>query len=164
MLLTPEKAFELFILIIAIMVVVYLIAIHPLKKMMREQQVMIQLLLNKTNLSAYKMYDVAKDVSDVNNNLASLTSSFETMVSKEEEKEKKKIFPDHALAKEIRDVIHDELSIEVILNKDNKIPISGILERVIQNTLQVYPNVDEEWLARRVIAIMEETTLNANSE
>lgn len=163
MLLTPDLIMNIIITSIIVSSIVfgisYAIVILPLKRNIKEEKIMIQSALNKLSLITEREFDTGVSIDSIESNVESLTSSFDTYIIEKETIKKNGIYPNPSLAEEITKTIKDELAIEIILNSKTEIPKAGIIERIAINTKLVYPDINDEWLIRKISAVMEATEI-----
>ena len=98
----------------------------------------------------------------INTNIGSLSSS--TLRGLEEIKKdvhikvNKKYFPTPNISKMMRETIMECINIEVLLNKDLRIPNPNSVDHIVHTVLQTYPDVDVEYATKLTFAMIENFT------
>ena len=119
-------------------------------------------LLKKSNISIDNDDQIKHALTTINTNIGSLSSS--TLRGLEEIKKdvhikvNKKYFPTPNISKMMRETIMECINIEVLLNKDLKIPNPNSVDHIVQTVLQTYPDVNVEYATKLTFAMIENFT------
>lgn len=155
-----ETILSVAIVIVPVMIVLVLIHhfvyVIPMRKRIDEQSRVIYSLLQKTQVSYDKIYDIEKNVSSNTGNITSLTSSIRNLIQENKARENEKILPVPQLSEMILRTIDEYIQMEITLMRDMRVPDKGAMKRIIDAVVRTYPHVDSEYIVRRVTARLEE--------
>lgn len=161
---------ELSILILMIMVlmsvsllvstIIYLFLINPLKKKLNEQLQIMHLLFKRNGLNNDKLYDISNENSEIKENITSLSTSIDTLLKDLQESNDKKIFPTPELAKMIDSTIREQIAIETALSHNMKIAKKSSVTNIVTVVTMTYPFVDEEYITKKCLSIIESSIKN----
>ena len=93
------------------------------------------------------------------NSISSLTSSINNVIQENKRRSEEKIYPTPQLSEMIKTTIGEFLHQEITLIRDMRFPVSPtdpIVTKISRNTIQTYPHVDEVWIMKKVIEIIQE--------
>ena len=93
------------------------------------------------------------------NSISSLTSSINNVIQENKRRSEEKIYPTPQLSEMIKTTIGEFLHQEITLIRDMRFPVSPtdpVVTKITRNTLHTYPHVDRDWIAKKVIEIIQE--------
>lgn len=158
----------IFIIIIALISIVlinvsiYFLYIKSLKKMINEQSCIIFELYNKMRTNNDICYDMKNKYNDIDDNIVSLSTSLDLFMTDVKERDSIKTYPDPQLVSMIEKTINDQIGIEVALTNNMLLKPKEMLVNVINNTCKTYPMINEEYITKKSMAIIE--SLKNNNE
>lgn len=91
--------------------------------------------------------------------ISSLTSSINNVIQENKRRSEEKIFPTPQLSEMIKTTIGEFLHQEIVLIRDMRFPVSPhdpVVTKITKNTMLTYPHVNEEWIAKKVIEVIQE--------
>lgn len=91
--------------------------------------------------------------------ISSLTSSINEVIQENRRRSEEKIYPTPQLSEMIKTTIGEFLHQEITMIRDMRIPISPtdpVTIKITKNVIKTYPHVDEAWIAKKVIEVIQE--------
>lgn len=91
--------------------------------------------------------------------ISSLTSSINNVIQENKRRSEEKIYPTPQLSEMIKTTIGEFFHQEVVLIRDMRFPVSPndpVVTKIAKNTIHTYPHVDEGWIAKKVIEVIQE--------
>lgn len=95
------------------------------------------------------------DLDSMREDVNTLSSGLQLKLQKEEEKARIKRYPKPAEVEDITSTINDQIFIQSVLRSQQKAPIGGAIPDITDIVRKTYPDINEEYLATRVIAVMQ---------
>lgn len=132
--------------------------------------------INEMSFWVYKMIDLVKktennttDISigfhDTYSNISKLSNNVATYLTQEKQRrESTFIMPKPDLSAIIDQTIKEQIIIEATLAKNMRIPAGDLLDRIILNVEKTYPDVDKEYLSKKVLVRVEEFNETAQNK
>lgn len=163
-----EKLFLIttFIIItfLLLFIILMFIKINKMTSTMNEMTNMMYLILKKQK----SIDDVLNDVAISNNNteseLSTLSTSIDSMFKEYKQSMNTKIYPTPQLADMITTTIKEQVAVETILTKNLRIIDKNTVNIIIENTTKTYPHVDESYIIKKTLSIIEGLKTNNQSE
>lgn len=163
-----EKLFLIttFIIItfLLLFIILMFIKINKITSTMNEMTNMMYLILKKQK----SIDDVLNDVAISNNNteseLSTLSTSIDSMFKEYKQSMNTKIYPTPQLADMITTTIKEQVAVETILTKNLRIIDKNTVNIIIENTTKTYPHVDESYIIKKTLSIIEGLKTNNQSE
>lgn len=155
-------ALSVIVLIMTITIIIMTYNMSRMEDRMNDLSSMMYSLLKKNNISLDNDDQIKHALTTINTNIGSLSSS--TLQGLEEIKKdvhikvNKKYFPTPNISKMMRETIMECITIEVLLNKDLKIPNPNSVDHIVQTVLQTYPDVNIEYATKLTFAMIENYT------
>lgn len=117
-----------------------------------------------TNKMVDSISNIENQSEDINHNfrttyshISKLSDNVSSYLNKEQvRRESEFIMPKPDLAAVIDQTIKEQIIIEATLSKNMRIPSGDLLDKIIVNVKKTYPNVDEEYLSKKVLVRVEE--------
>ena len=134
---------------------VLLIKFEKHQSLMEMYSLELSLLTRRISTLINKLDELAQQESENNNNLTSLSSSVRYFIQEHHEMENSKIMPTPQLSEMIGVTIQEQIATEEMLCHNMKIPRSDGQYKITKNVCRTYPHVDEEYIAKRVAATIE---------
>lgn len=100
-----------------------------------------------------------REIESIHTDLHVLSSGLQIKLQKEEEKARRKRFPKPDEVLQITETIRDQMSIQATLRSQQKSPIGGALPEITENTIRTYPEISEDYITHKCIAIMQDSLL-----
>ena len=100
-----------------------------------------------------------QEIETIRTDLHALSSGLQIKLQKEEEKARRKRFPKPDEVLQITETIRDQMSIQATLRSEQKSPIGGALPEITENTIRTYPEISEDYITHKCIAIMQDSLL-----
>lgn len=163
-----SKSFILFLaificLIIGITVIAcYLLLVRPLENRLEEQSSVLYSILKKHIIYDDKLYVMSDDITSVQQNIKSLTSSIGHVIKENQTIRGEKVYPSPQLAELIQATIKEQITIEMLLSNKMRIANKDSVGKIIENVSKTYPNVDVEYLTKKCLAMIELSTQSQN--
>ena len=110
--------------------------------------------LRSTARSYNSQDELREQIQKLSAQVNSLSSSNELVIKELHTQRKQKIYPRPDLVDQITKTIEDQIAIEMMLSVDLMAPRAGYLERITDHVVQTYPEVDVEYIASKVTAIL----------
>lgn len=163
-----EKLFLIttFIIItfLLLFIILMFIKINKMTSTMNEMANMMYLILKKQK----SIDDVLNEVAISNNNteseLSTLSTSIDSMFKEYKQSMNTKIYPTPQLADMITTTIKEQVAVETILTKNLRIIDKNTVNIIIENTTKTYPHVDESYIIKKTLSIIEGLKTNNQSE
>ena len=132
-----------------------LIKLEQMQKLQDQYSLELNLLARRITSLTNRVDELAQQESENNNNLTSLSSSVRYFIQEHHEMENSKIMPTPQLSEMIGITIQEQIATEEMLCHNMKIPRSDGQYKITNNVCKTYPHVDEEYIAKRVAATIE---------
>lgn len=132
-----------------------LIKLEQMQKLQDQYSLELNLLARRITSLTNRVDELAQQESENNNNLTSLSSSVRYFIQEHHEMENSKIMPTPQLSEMIGVTIQEQIATEEMLCHNMKIPRSDGQYKITKNVCRTYPHVDEEYIAKRVAATIE---------
>lgn len=101
--------------------------------------------------------DISFNTKAADSHIAKLTNTVANYLNQEQtRRESTFIMPKPDMAKVIEETIKEQIIIEATLGKDMKIVRGDLVDNIINNVEKTYPNVDKEYLAKKVLVKLDE--------
>jgi predicted regulator of amino acid metabolism with ACT domain len=126
-----------------------------MKKRMNELSNMVFMLLRKHEIYDDKLYEISDELSHTHESVTSLSSSIDLMIETIKTKNNEKVYPTPSLAEMISSTIKEQISIETSLSHNMRIASKSSVEKIITNVIQTYPHINEEYITKKCLAIIE---------
>ena len=97
-----------------------------------------------------------EEIEIIQNDVHELSSGLQLKLQRNEEKAKQKKYPKPDEVAQITETIRDIMSIEMIKRSQQKSPIGGALVDIAYIVCQTYPNISDDYISDKCIAIMQE--------
>ncbi len=149
----------LFLLMILVISIPYISIIRKLKNAMSEQSRMIYSLMIRQNFSNDKVDDVSAMMDSVSKTISTLSTSISSVLKENNRLHNEKIMPSPNLAEMITATIKEQLSIEFNLSKGQRLPNKDSISKIIMNVQMTYPHVNEEYIVKKCLAMIESMSL-----
>lgn len=117
---------------------------------LKSTQSEITVLINITYDLLKETRDVDFDFEQLNNIINQLTAGLST-----KEEEQAKTLPTPDIEEQITKTIKDQIATEVALAADLRAPYKDALRDIILRTVETYPTISVEYIARKVISMVE---------
>jgi c-di-AMP phosphodiesterase-like protein len=117
---------------------------------LKSTQSEITVLINITYDLLKETRDVDFDFEQLNNMINQLTAGLST-----KEEEQAKTLPTPDIEEQITKTIEDQIATEVALAADLRAPYKDALRDIILRTVETYPTISVEYIARKVISMVE---------
>jgi hypothetical protein len=117
---------------------------------LKSTQSEITVLINITYDLLKETRDVDFDFEQLNNMINQLTAGLST-----KEEEQAKTLPTPDIEEQITKTIKDQIATEVALAADLRSPYKDALRDIILRTVETYPTISVEYIARKVISMVE---------
>ena len=117
---------------------------------LKSTQSEITILINITYDLLKETRDVDFDFEQLNNIINQLTAGLST-----KEEEQAKTLPTPDIEEQITKTIKDQIATEVALAADLRSPYKDSLRDIILRTVETYPTISVEYIARKVISMVE---------
>lgn len=127
--------------------------------------ILIKFVINKridelTTTMFFQYKHISNDNTSLNNQLTLLSTSINEYLKEIYTELNKKVYPTPQIADMIQQTISDYLTIEFTLLKNNRIPNRKAVNEIIQHTCLTYPNINEEYITKKTLAIIEKFSSN----
>lgn len=117
---------------------------------LKSTQSEITVLINITYDLLKETRDIDFDFEQLNNMINQLTAGLST-----KEEEQAKTLPTPDIEEQITKTIKDQIATEVALAADLRAPYKDALRDIILRTVETYPTISIEYIARKVISMVE---------
>jgi hypothetical protein len=105
---------------------------------------------------------MSDDITSVQQNIKSLTSSIGHVIKENQTIRGEKVYPSPQLAELIQATIKEQITIEMLLSNKMRIANKDSVGKIIENVSKTYPNVDVEYLTKKCLAMIELSTQSQN--
>lgn len=155
---------ESFIILIAILVIILsitissiilLIIVRPMKNKMDEQSRVLFSILKKHVINNDELHMLKESNSNILMNIKSLSTSIGLVLEEDKKRKSQKIYPTPNLSDMITLTINEQIAVETTLSKDMILPNKKSAQHIIEVVTQTYPHVDEEFLVKKSLALIE---------
>lgn len=124
-----------------------------------------QEMINSVKNTEIYTQDINHDFQTTYTHISSLTKNVASYLNQEQERrESAFIMPKPDLATTIDQTIKEQIITEATLAKNMRIPAGDLLDRIILNVEKTYPNVDKEYLSKKVLVRVEEFNETASNK
>lgn len=146
------------------------IMLRNMKNRMTEMSTMMYVLIKKNDIQIESSDDIKQALSTINSNLRNVSNEINGNIgslSSSTSKALKEIkadtsvyskdgyYPTPNLSKMMRDTILECINIEVLLNKNMRIPNPNSSTHIIETVINTYPNVNKEYTTKLCMAMIE---------
>lgn len=163
-----EKLFLTITIIIFVILLLFVILMFvKMSKMtstMNEMTNMMYYILKKQKSIDYILNEVSESNNNTELELSTLSTSIDSMFKEYKKSMNTKIYPTPQLSDMITTTIKEQVAIETILTKNLRIIDKNTVNIIIENTVKTYPHVDESYIIKRVLSIIESLKTNNQSE
>lgn len=143
---------------------IFFIVIKPLKKRFDMQSDLLYILMKKTSLYNDQLLTVIDDNNVTKENITSLSTSLESFMEDARKKESIKIYPNPQMVEMIESTINEQIGIEIVLTQHLTLKPKEMLTTIVTNTRKTYPMVDDEYISKKCIAMVEAMRQNNGSK
>ena len=154
---------SIFMITTLIFRVVVTVRMRRIKNQLDEVSRILYLSLKKERQSETRMTDIETQLSEVLSGIGSLSSSTAGLIKEVNKNNTMKIWPTPQIAELVVSTIRDQISTEITLSNNMKIPNNNSVRKIIDITVATFPNVEEEYITRRVFAEIENLGRQQNS-
>ena len=162
-----------------IIMTVIMVTMHKMKNRMDEMSRMMYILIKKNDIQVESTDDIKHALStlngnlktvsnEINNNIGSLSSSTSKALLdiKKDTSLHREIgyYPTPNISKMIRETILECINIEVLLNKDIRIPNPNSVHHIIETVINTYPDVNREYVTKLCMAMIENFVEDVSSQ
>ena len=146
------------------------IMLRNMKNRMTEMSTMMYVLIKKNDIQIESSDDIKQALSTINSNLRNVSNEINGNIgslSSSTSKALKEIkadtsvyskegyYPTPNISKMMRDTILECINIEVLLNKNMRIPNPNSSTHIIETVINTYPNVNKEYTTKLCMAMIE---------
>ena len=96
--------------------------------------------------------------------LSTLATSIDSIFKEYKQSMNTKIYPTPQLADMITTTIKEQVAVETILTKNLRIIDKNTVNIIIENTIKTYPHVDESYIIKKTLSIIESLKTNNQPE
>ena len=154
---------SIFLITTLIFRVVVTVRMRRIKNQLDEVSRILYLSLKKERQSETRMTDIETQLSEVLSGIGSLSSSTAGLIKEVNRNNTMKIWPTPQIAELVVSTIREQISTEITLSNNMKIPNNNSVRKIIDITVATFPNVEEEYITRRVFAEIENLGRQQNS-
>lgn len=154
---------SIFMITTLIFRVVVTVRMRRIKNQLDEVSRILYLSLKKERQSETRMTDIETQLSEVLSGIGSLSSSTAGLIKEVNKNNTMKIWPTPQIAELVVSTIREQISTEITLSNNMKIPSNNSVRKIIDITVATFPHVEEEYITRRVFAEIENLGRQQNS-
>lgn len=153
--------FTVILLSILLLSITFLIVIPMKKRMIELSNIMYHIIHKSDEIidNSYKLRDVYVNMSSSVKELSTNTTRALSDLKKQSS-DGQKVYPWPQLAEMIKQTIDEQIAIEKALSSDMRVPNPNSTKYIIDNTKRTYPHVDEEYIAKLALAMLEANNKN----
>ena len=104
--------------------------------------------------------DIKHALVTIHENIGSLSTSTKQVIDDYRVTRDQSILPTPQLSNMIKETIKEQITIESLLSRQMRIPNGESTNHIIENTVQTYPNVDNKYIVKLCLAMIENFNLN----
>lgn len=143
------------VITIIMLFIFYLIIVKPMRRLLKEQSIVLHMLLKENKRCGELLHDVSNLDTSIKEDVTSLSTSIGLFMQDVNKRYSEKIYPTPDLSKMIESTIKEQIAIEVALSKDMALPRKDSVNRIIETVSNTYPHVNVEYITRKCLSIME---------
>ena len=156
--------FESIILILFIIVLICIIllfkSIHSMSKQINTLAQTNFILFKRLERMDTSLNDLSNMCDSTQRNITSLSTSIDLTLDDIKRKSNEKYYPTPELARMIEETIREQVTIEVALIKNMRIPKKLSIENIVNIVSQTYPHISVEYIAKKTVAFIESISPN----
>lgn len=155
--LSPWILFPTFLFLLTVLLIVLLVELTKTKKQVNELSRIMYTILTNSTYTDTRTSKIEDGVTQTYAVLESLSSSTINLMKEVSNSRNEKIYPTPQLAEMIGATIQEQIMTEITLRSDMSVPLPGskAVEDVTNIVCATYPHVNQSYIARRVIAMIE---------
>lgn len=163
-----EKLFLTITVIIFVILLLFIILMFvKMSKMastMNEMTNMMYYILKKQKSIDYVLNEVSVSNNNTELELSTLSTSIDSIFKEYKQSMNTKVYPTPQLADMITTTIKEQVAVETILTKNLRIVDKNTVNIIIENTIKTYPHIDESYIIKKTLSIIESLKTNNQSE
>ena len=119
--------------------------------------------MKDAQLSRSQTSESLERIAVVESDLHTLSTGLQIKLQRDAERAKMKHYPKPDEAKMITATINEQIMIQAVLRSEQQVPIRGALDIITQNTMRTYPDVSEDYLINKCIAVVQDYNINRDN-
>lgn len=162
-----------------IIMTVIMVTMHKMKNRMDEMSRMMYILIKKNDIQVESTDDIKHALSTLNGNLKTVSNEINDNIGSLSSSTSKALldikkdtslhreigyYPTPNISKMIRETILECINIEVLLNKDIRIPNPNSVHHIIETVINTYPDVNKEYVTKLCMAMIENFVEDVSSQ
>ena len=162
-----------------IIMTVIMVTMHKMKNRMDEMSRMMYILIKKNDIQVESTDDIKHALSTLNGNLKTVSNEINDNIGSLSSSTSKALldikkdtslhreigyYPTPNISKMIRETILECINIEVLLNKDIRIPNPNSVHHIIETVINTYPDVNREYVTKLCMAMIENFVEDVSSQ
>ena len=154
-----ENLFFIVMIIILITLLTFIISMSvKMSKMtstMNEMTNMMYYILKRQKIIDTNLYEISMISNNTETELSTLSTSIDSLFKEYKQSIDKKIYPTPQLVEMITTTIKEQIAVETILTKNLRIIDKNTVNIIIENVIKTYPHVDESYIIKKTLSIVE---------
>ena len=119
--------------------------------------------MKDAQLSRSQTSESLERIAVVESDLHTLSTGLQIKLQRDAERAKMKHYPKPDEEKMITATINEQIMIQAVLRSEQQVPIRGALDIITQNTMRTYPDVSEDYLINKCIAVVQDYNINRDN-
>ena len=152
------------ITVLLLFIILMFIKISKMTSTMNEMTNMMYYILKKQKSIDYVLNEVSVSNNNTESELSTLSTSIDSMFKEYKQSMNTKIYPTPQLVDMITTTIKEQVAVETILTKNLRIIDKNTVNIIIENTVKTYPHVDESYIIKKTLSIIESLKTNNQQE
>lgn len=112
-------------------------------------------LMKRQKISDESLNGIKHALVTIHENIGSLSTSTKQLIDDFKTINNEKNLPTPQVVNMIKDTIMEQITIETLLSRDMRVPNKKSTEYIIENTIKTYPHIDQEYLVKLCLAMIE---------